>query len=63
MPYWLGLFVLRRTCRQNRLYITLFHTVITLSEHHHHYHIRIFINMYVYVYTYVYTQKQIKMYI
>jgi hypothetical protein len=36
MPYWLGLFVLRRTCRQNRLYETLFHTVIILSKHHHH---------------------------
>jgi hypothetical protein len=36
--YWLGLCVLRRTCRQNRLYETLFHTVIILSKHHHHHH-------------------------
>jgi hypothetical protein len=36
MPYWLSLCVLRRTCRQNRLYETLFHTVIILSKHHHH---------------------------
>jgi hypothetical protein len=35
MPYWLSLCVLRRTCRQNRLYETLFHTVIILSKHHH----------------------------
>jgi hypothetical protein len=26
---------LRRTCRQNRLYRTLFHTVTILSRHHH----------------------------
>jgi hypothetical protein len=38
MSYWLGLCVLRRTCRQNRLYETLFHTVIILSKHHHHHH-------------------------
>jgi hypothetical protein len=38
MTYWLGLCVLRRTCRQNRLYETLFHTVIILSKHHHHHH-------------------------
>jgi hypothetical protein len=38
MPYWLGLCVLRTTCRQNRLYETLFHTVIILSKHHHHHH-------------------------
>jgi hypothetical protein len=38
MPYWLGLCVLRRTCRQNRLYETLFHTVIILSKHHYHHH-------------------------
>jgi hypothetical protein len=36
MPYWLGLCVLRRTRRQNRLYETLFHTVIIPSKHHHH---------------------------
>jgi hypothetical protein len=30
-----GLCVLRRTCRQNRLYVTLY-TVIILSKHHHH---------------------------
>jgi hypothetical protein len=33
MPYWTGLRVLRRTCRQD--YETLFHVVI-LSKHHHH---------------------------
>jgi hypothetical protein len=33
MSYWTGLFVLRRTCRQD--YETLFHVVI-LSKHHHH---------------------------
>jgi hypothetical protein len=38
MPNWLGLCVLRRTCRQNRLYETLFHTVIILSKYHHHHH-------------------------
>jgi hypothetical protein len=37
MPYWLSLCVLRRTCRENRLYETLFHTVIILNEHHHCY--------------------------
>jgi hypothetical protein len=36
---WLGLCVLRRTCRQNRLHETLFHTVIILSKHHHHHHV------------------------
>jgi hypothetical protein len=36
MPYWLSLCVSRRTCRQNRLYETLFPTVIILSKHHHH---------------------------
>jgi hypothetical protein len=35
MPYWLGLCVLRRTCRQSSLYETLFHCN-TLSKHHHH---------------------------
>jgi hypothetical protein len=39
MPYWLGLCVLRMTCRQNGLYETLFHTVIILSKHHHHHYI------------------------
>jgi hypothetical protein len=39
MPYWLGLCVLRRKCRQNRLYETLFHTVIILSKHHHHHQV------------------------
>jgi hypothetical protein len=38
MPYWLGLYILRWTCRQNRLYGTLFHTVIILSKHHHHHY-------------------------
>jgi hypothetical protein len=36
MPYWLSLCISRRTCRQNRLYETLLHTVIILSKHHHH---------------------------
>jgi hypothetical protein len=34
MPYWTGLCVLRRTCRQD--YETFFYVVI-LSKHHHHY--------------------------
>jgi hypothetical protein len=34
MPYWTSLCVLRRTCRQSRLYGTLFHCNI-LSKHHH----------------------------
>jgi hypothetical protein len=38
MPHWLGLCVLRMTCRQNRLHETFFHTVIILSKHHHHHH-------------------------
>jgi hypothetical protein len=37
MPYWLVLFVLRETCRQNRLYETVFHNVTIPSKHHHHY--------------------------
>jgi hypothetical protein len=36
VSYWLGLFVLPRSCRQNRLYETLSHTVIILNKHHHH---------------------------
>jgi hypothetical protein len=40
MTYWLNLCVLSRTCRQNRLYETLFHTVIILNEHYHHHHHR-----------------------
>jgi hypothetical protein len=39
IPNWLSLCVLRRTCRQNRLYETLFHTVIILSKHHQHHHL------------------------
>jgi hypothetical protein len=38
MPYRLGICVLSRTCGQNRLYETLFHTLIILSKHHHHHH-------------------------
>jgi hypothetical protein len=29
---------MRRTCRQNRLYETLFLTLIILSKHHHDHH-------------------------
>jgi hypothetical protein len=66
MPYWLGLCVLRWTCRQNRLYETLFQTVIILSKHHHHRHVYISLYeskdiyfslqvcMYVYIYIYIY---------
>jgi hypothetical protein len=39
IPYWMGLCVLRRTCRQD--YETLFHVVI-LSKHHHH-HVLLYI--------------------
>jgi hypothetical protein len=59
MPYWLSLCVLLRTCRQNRLYETLFHTIIILSKHHHHHHIYSHINiqytdkcMYIYIQMY-----------
>jgi hypothetical protein len=38
MPYWLGLFVSRRSYRHDRLYETIFHTVIILSKYHHHHH-------------------------
>jgi hypothetical protein len=36
VPYWLSLCVLHRSCKQNRLYDTLFHSVIIQSKHHHH---------------------------
>jgi hypothetical protein len=70
MPYWLGSCVLCRTCRQNRLFETLFHTVIILSKHHHHHATRargfcdlsyglyiciyVFICIHIYVYKYIY---------
>jgi hypothetical protein len=57
MPYWLGLCVLRRTCKQNRLYETFFYTVIILSKHHHHYmvsRIRVYFDIYIHIYIYVY---------
>jgi hypothetical protein len=64
MPYLLGLCLLRRTCRQTRLYETLFHTVIILSKHHHHHHIRWLAPCkenggFRYVYVYVYECKYI----
>jgi hypothetical protein len=78
MPYWLGLCVLRRTCRQNRLYETLFHTVIILNKHHQHHHhhyiplwrpreaaisSRVACNKLAYTYTYIYLHVYIYMYI
>jgi hypothetical protein len=54
MAYWLSLLVSRRTCRQNILYETLFHTVIILSEHHDHQYIYIYIHSdYIHIYTHM----------
>jgi hypothetical protein len=68
MPYWLGLYVLRRTCRQNRLYETLFHTVIILSKHHHHTYMyipifQLYYSCWILMYTHIYIHTYMYLFI
>jgi UDP-N-acetylmuramyl pentapeptide phosphotransferase/UDP-N-acetylglucosamine-1-phosphate transferase len=51
-----SLCVLRRTCKQNRLYETLFHTVTILSKHNHHHHHHIYAHINI-KYTQIYPCK------
>jgi hypothetical protein len=72
MPYWLSLCVWCRIFRQNRLYETVFPTVIILSKDHLHHSLwcdsgynYMYINIYMYIYMnlYIHVSLHIHIYI